>query len=382
MYSHAMHDSYFSSNDSSNRLPAYSFYNFAARQAFSRSLRIPTKLNDEVLTETPVIAVLVLPPLDYPNEDRGEMVASYVKWLESAGARVVPLFFDIPDEEIDRILDSVNGVLFTGGEDFISLDPENAYTHTAHRVLDRVKEYNDQGITFPLWGTCLGFEMICCLETDTMDILSATEGVERIALPLNFTSYASSSALYAASSHADDEVLSVCVERIALPLNFTSYASSSALYAASSHADDEVLSVCATENVALNAHSWSVLMTDFYSYPELYESYNLLSTNKSPGDDSVFVSSIEHTTYPIFGTQYHPEKNGYEFFSQYPDSIHAKESVRAMHTLAENFVMYARMNDNSFDDEDELNNSLIYNYDPTFTGKNDGVMEQTYYFPL
>jgi len=38
----------------------------------------------------------------------------YVKWLEAAGARVVPLPFDIPQAELDQLLGSINGALITG----------------------------------------------------------------------------------------------------------------------------------------------------------------------------------------------------------------------------------------------------------------------------
>jgi len=44
------------------------------------------------------------------------MVASYVKWIESAGALVVPIHWDASYEELDNLFNSVNGMLFTGGD--------------------------------------------------------------------------------------------------------------------------------------------------------------------------------------------------------------------------------------------------------------------------
>lgn len=41
--------------------------------------------------------------------------ADYVKWIEAAGARVVPLYYDAPETEIDAVLQQVNGVIFPGG---------------------------------------------------------------------------------------------------------------------------------------------------------------------------------------------------------------------------------------------------------------------------
>ncbi|OXB72425.1 UNVERIFIED_CONTAM: hypothetical protein H355_015660 [Colinus virginianus] len=43
------------------------------------------------------------------------IAASYVKFLESAGARIVPIRLNLSDEEYDKIFHSINGVLFPGG---------------------------------------------------------------------------------------------------------------------------------------------------------------------------------------------------------------------------------------------------------------------------
>lgn len=39
----------------------------------------------------------------------------YVKWVEAAGARVVPIPYDSTTDELDHLFDSLNGLLFTGG---------------------------------------------------------------------------------------------------------------------------------------------------------------------------------------------------------------------------------------------------------------------------
>ncbi|KAM1902109.1 hypothetical protein EV1_030668 [Malus domestica] len=43
------------------------------------------------------------------------IAASYVKFVESAGARVIPLIYNEPPDVLFQKLDLVNGVLFTGG---------------------------------------------------------------------------------------------------------------------------------------------------------------------------------------------------------------------------------------------------------------------------
>lgn len=47
------------------------------------------------------------------------LVPDYVKWLEGSGARVVPVFYDAPEAELERIFLSINGLLYPGGGDII-----------------------------------------------------------------------------------------------------------------------------------------------------------------------------------------------------------------------------------------------------------------------
>ena len=68
-------------------------------------------------TNTPVIGVLTIPS-NVPGHQPGNysmIPASYLKHIESAGARVVPIPYDASPENITFLLNQVNGVLFIGG---------------------------------------------------------------------------------------------------------------------------------------------------------------------------------------------------------------------------------------------------------------------------
>lgn len=54
-------------------------------------------------------------PGDPAPEGQSYIAASYIKFLESAGARAVPILYDAPPEEVERIFRSVNGFLIPGG---------------------------------------------------------------------------------------------------------------------------------------------------------------------------------------------------------------------------------------------------------------------------
>ena len=66
----------------------------------------------------PVIGVLTM-PMDgvADGAKEGSYIGSaYARWLEQAGARVVPILFDSTPAELTSQFGKVNGVLFTGGD--------------------------------------------------------------------------------------------------------------------------------------------------------------------------------------------------------------------------------------------------------------------------
>ena len=77
-------------------------------------------------------------------------MASYVRFLEKEGARVVPIFANEPDEETKDKLSYLNGVLMPGGS--------GDYLAKGKFVFDWITKQNDIGNFYPIWGTCLGFE--------------------------------------------------------------------------------------------------------------------------------------------------------------------------------------------------------------------------------
>lgn len=87
--------------------------------------------------------------------------AFYSRWLWSAGSRAIILPYDLATSnqtEFDLLLDSLNGVLFTGGG-LETLYWNNSYMMAAQRVYDTVLKKNDDGIFFPLHGTCQGMQV-------------------------------------------------------------------------------------------------------------------------------------------------------------------------------------------------------------------------------
>jgi hypothetical protein len=46
----------------------------------------------------------------------GWVGVSMAKWLEAGGAQVVPVPFNMPRDELDRLFEGINGIVFQGGD--------------------------------------------------------------------------------------------------------------------------------------------------------------------------------------------------------------------------------------------------------------------------
>jgi gamma-glutamyl hydrolase len=77
---------------------------------------------------------------------------AYVRYLESSGAKVVPILYNETDDETLEKLERLDGVLFPGGG--------GDYVAKGKFITEKVIEMNQNGHFFPLWGTCLGFERL------------------------------------------------------------------------------------------------------------------------------------------------------------------------------------------------------------------------------
>ena len=161
---------------------------------------------NSVETASPVIGVLALPVIgggcvtlvegDAPPIGATSCFHSlYVKWLEAAGARVVPLPFDLSSVEFEAKLASLNGALITGGETDIKT-LSSPYMKAAGRLYQHALQAHAAGEVWPLWGTCMGMQVLSILgAADPFVLLSNAYDSEGLILPLTLAPAAASSAL-------------------------------------------------------------------------------------------------------------------------------------------------------------------------------------------
>ncbi|XP_061121988.1 gamma-glutamyl hydrolase [Syngnathus typhle] len=283
--------------------------------------------------DKPIIGILAQDLSKPPENKTSYIAASYVKFLEAAGARVVPIRINQTDKEYRRLFDSINGVLFPGGGASIV---SSGYQRSAKIFYEMSLEAKQRGDLFPIWGTCLGLEQLLVL-TNGVSLLTRTNTSD-VSLPLDFTKEAKGSRMFR---------------------DFPA----------------ELMDALALEPLTENSHQWSLPMEAFNRSNTLTSFYKVLSTNTDGKIE--FLSTMEAFDYPIYGTQWHPEKNAFEWRKPYV--AHTPLGVRLTFYMAEFFVGEARKNLHRFATKDEESQALIYNFSPVRASA-ESVFEQIYYF--
>lgn len=155
------------------------------------------------LNDRPIIGILNEPT---SSGSESYFSASYVKWLEASGARVAVIPYNADMDTLSTLFNSVNGILFTGGGQSLAAGTE--YYETASFLFNNVLQANAKGDYFPVWGTCMGIQLLCIMVSGNHSILSENAfDSENLGLALNFTDAAASSRLFGS---APAESASIC----------------------------------------------------------------------------------------------------------------------------------------------------------------------------
>ena len=264
--------------------------------------------------------------------------ASYVTWIGQAGGRVLPILLNQPNDYYRRVFEKTNGILFPGGNQ--GIQPSDIYTEEGEILWNLAKEANDRGDYFPIWGTCLGFEELAVLETGSGEVISLDVTAENLALPLQFTRDVWRSRLFRSFPR-------------------------------------RLVKSMRTEGLAFNWHEHGLLLTEFQSNRSLNSFFFLVSYNKTPAGQ-YFVSTIEAREYPFYGTQWHPEKNNWEWSQNedYSNIPHSPNAILVSEGAARFFLSEARKSNHNFPETER--DTLIYSAPILYTGKGDWFYQQVY----
>jgi gamma-glutamyl hydrolase len=268
------------------------------------------------------------------------VVASYVKWIESAGARVVFVYYDAPQADLKQLLTTqLNGLVWTGGASEIATGP---YAATSQYLLSLILDMNKKADYFPLWATCQGFQQVSIYFAGDSSVL-VERPLTNTVVPLNFT------------------------ENFSRILN---------------QAPDQILSGFTYENITVNNHHYGVDPKSFVDNSYLANNFTVVATNMDTNGNE-FVSWIEGFGFPVYATQFHPEKNSFEWSQAWasdPNS-HIPDATAAMQWLADWVVKEARKSQHVYAGGVPTAGTLAYTVSPLYTGKmGPDYFEQQYFF--
>ncbi|EWM22091.1 gamma-glutamyl hydrolase [Nannochloropsis gaditana] len=295
-------------------------------------------------TVGPVIGVLAQPKFSNlaPCDGVCEYIAaSYVKWVESAGGRVLPVPYNASFDALDAIFASVNGLLFPGGSNVLSVG--------AKHLFSRAREAHEAGDYFPVWGTCLGLEWM--VEAVCAEAVSKDPEAPRFVIDTGYDAW-----------------------NLTLPLSFTEAAKTSRLF---HELPPALWDAAAAEHLTMNNHHKGVAPAHLAATPALSEAFTVISTDLDRSG-TPFVSTLEGKDgRPWYGVQFHPEKAIFEWgvaggedggeawpFEATNHSLAAQNLARY---LADFFVGEARKNRHAFP-ETEGPTALSWGYPRVYSG--------------
>ena len=227
--------------------------------------------------DRPIIGVLVQEisqvfEMMYPGRYDAYIAASYVKWVESGGARVIPIWTGRDENYYKNLMLKINGVLLPGGN--IDKYEKGGYAEAAEYIVNIAEEFNSIKDYFPIFGIGLGMDYMLFLANDGND-MTVDCNVESLSFSLVLgKKSATQSALYNSSS-------------------------------------DHIKKMMTTHPVSvLNAKK--CYTKDYFEKSKLVKQWIPFSYNYDQ-KGTMIITSVEHTIFPFYGTLFHSEKIPFEW---------------------------------------------------------------------
>jgi len=271
------------------------------------------KLNERPIIGIPTMTItdeLLLKKVE-KLEDRQYIASSYVKFIEMAGARAVPIPTKINDTVLKSVFKSVNGLLFPGGE--INLEDSGYYKLTKKLFKLAIKE-NEKGKVFPILGICRGMQAMLVHTEGSIDIMEETDSV-------NYTT---------TLKWNDENFDNSFIKDMPEPMKESA----------------------SKKDITSHFHKYGV-PEDAFSKGDVGDRFEVIATSKDRNGKE-FVSMFQGKKLPFYGLQFHPEKVLFEW-AETVNIPHSLEAVYFSQFFSNAFMGEVKKNtDHHFKSEDDL----------------------------
>jgi gamma-glutamyl hydrolase len=284
--------------------------------------------------QKPVIGI-VSSPSDfrdiYDPKEFSYIKGSYAEYIESAGGVPIAIPWDLPERDLIKVLDSINGILFTGGDadmwEFDELKNDVVFTDFTQRasfIVAYAIHLNDKGTHFPVYGICQGFEVI------TMSLAGKPHVIDDFKHPVQ---------------HDSVEILE----------------KDSRMFG---NLQDHLVETMKSQRSMFYNHRYGFNMSLLSDNKEL-DDFFIITAKGTDDHGKEFIAGLEAKDYPIFIVQYHPERTLSEWLNKV-HFYHPDEVGMAALTQAAFFVSEATKNNQKFLSNDALEYFLLSNHEAEY----------------
>ena len=276
--------------------------------------------------------------------------ASYCEYVGQTGAMPVLLPFDLSDEKLYAILDQLQAVVIPGGgSDLgeVTGEPTDLMKTISKIVAYSKKKLDSENKQFPIFGICMGFQGLFMAFSDPKVLTAGFNDKYQ--------------------SHP------VVVDPAVWP--------QSRFF---SKLKKEVTAATFEQGHVYYWHTWGIRYEslDEPQYAHLKDELLILAHSREGAqhDGQKFVALFEHRKYPIYGSQFHPEKLQYEANASNGFLDRSATSLKFVIELIHQFVDEARAEAKTYSDIPEwikpyfsfMNTAALTGYDGS---------ERSYVFP-
>jgi gamma-glutamyl hydrolase len=284
----------------------------------------------------PVIGILSTPSDfhgQYSPEEFSYIKNSYAEFVESADATPIAIPWDMPEQDLILLLDSINGILFTGGDASMwEYDPKindvrfSNFTQRAAFIFNYVIHLNDKGIHYPLYGICQGHEIIAMAFHQKPHIIDN----------------------YKHPGQLDT-------------VEITFEGRQSRMFG---NMPDHLVEFLKMERSMFYNHRYG-FNTSLLMEQKAINDFFTITARGVDDNGKAFIAGLEAKDYPIYTVQYHPERVLSESMNK-TQFKHPEEAVQAIIVQSMFFVSEAKKNNNKFRNEEAIEKFLLVNHEHVY----------------